>query len=153
MPTSKPSQLKALQFKPGMETLGVVLAFICREKPFSEFSAGKIIAAVKHQLSSGSHICLLDGGRLVAYAGWLPIRKRVGERWMAGEADFAPVPPQEADAAALTIVSVASPALIAPLLRACRRHGAGKTIFFKRHYEDGRTRKFATRISPRTVGP
>jgi hypothetical protein len=126
-----------------METLGVVLAFICREKPFSEFRAGKIIAAVKHQLSSGSHVCLVEGDRLVAYAGWLPVREADARRWMAGEAALTPIVAAEADAAALTIVSVASRSLISPLLRACKRRGGYPTVFFKRQYEDGRSRKFA----------
>lgn len=132
---------KALQLRAGMEALGVVMSFVCREQPFSEFRAGTIMAALQHQLSNRCHLCLVQEERLVAYAGWLPIRASDGERWLRGEAELKPVPAAEADAVALTILSVAAPALIPVLLRACRPMARQCTVYFKRDYGGGRMKK------------
>ena len=59
MTSAAGSKPKAMQLKPTMEALGVVLAFICREQPYSEFRAAKIIAAVQHQLTARCHVCLI----------------------------------------------------------------------------------------------
>jgi hypothetical protein len=124
-----------------MEALGIVLAFICRSSPYADFRAAKIIKAVQLQLSSACHVCLIEDGRLVAYAGWLPVSVVEAERWMEGETNLHPVPPSSTDAAALTIVSVRSSREIPQLIRACRKQASQKTIYFKRDYAGGRTKK------------
>lgn len=124
-----------------MEALGIVLAFICRSAPYAEFRAAKIIKAVQHQLSSGCHVCIIEDERLVAYAGWLPIDARDGEKWLEGNATLKPAPSSNTDAAALTIVSVTSTSQIPQLIRGCRRLAPQRTIFFKRDYLGGRSKK------------
>lgn len=141
MPHGDASKSRPLQLKPTMEALGLVLTFICRSAPYSEFRAAKIIKAVQHQLSTGCHVCLVEDERLVAYAGWLPIDSRDGERWLEGKASLRPVPSARTDAAALTIVSVVNSSDTALLMRACRRLVPQKKIYFKRDYAGGRARK------------
>lgn len=131
----------ARQLKPTMEALGVVLSFICRSAPYAEFRAEKIIKAVQHQLSTGCHVCLIADERLVAYAGWLPIDPAEGERWLSGETMLHPTSSSGTDAAALTIVSVDDARHVTQLIRACRRLAPQKTIFFRRTYSDGRSKK------------
>jgi hemolysin-activating ACP:hemolysin acyltransferase len=124
-----------------MEALGIILAFICRSAPYAEFRAAKIIKAVQHQLSSGCHVCIIEDDRLVAYAGWLPINARDGEKWLEGNVTLKPAPSSNTDAAALTIVSVTSTSQIPQLIRGCRRLAPQRTIFFKRDYLGGRSKK------------
>ena len=132
---------KPLQLKPTMEALGVILSFICRAPPYAEFRADKIIKAVQHQLSTGCHVCLIENETLVAYAGWLPIDARDGEKWLQDKASLRPVPPSSTDAVALTIVSASNPGDVKRLMRACRNLAPQKTVYFKRDYDQGPARK------------
>lgn len=132
---------KQLQLKPSMEALGIVLSFICQSSPYAEFRAGKIIAAVQHQLSTRSHVCLVDGERMVAYAGWLPVNAADAERWLDGEHSLQPVPSDSTDAVALTIVSAAHRRHVPQLIRACRTLVPQRTIYFKRDYAGRAARK------------
>lgn len=128
--------------KPSMEALGLVVAYLSRELPFSDYRAGRLVAAVKYQLSSRNHVCLLSGDLMLAYAGWLPITTDMGERWMRNQVRLTPTQPEAADAAALTVVSVSSGEHLLPLIRACRKLNPQRRIFFKRDAADeGRTRK------------
>lgn len=120
------------QFKPSMEALGVVMSFIGREKPFSEFRVGKLLAAIKYQVATRNHVGLLSGNTLVGYCGWLPITTALGEKWIANKAELVPVPHEAADAVALTIVSVTSREHLLPMIRECRRMQPNRRVFFKR---------------------
>lgn len=132
---------KALQFKHNMEALGAVLTFICRSSPYAEFRAAKLIAAVRLQLSTGCHVCLMQERQIVAYAGWLTISEEDAEAWLRGEVKLRPVPPHSTSAAALTIVSVVDRKHVPLLIRACRMLSPQQTIYFKRDYAEGLARK------------
>lgn len=132
---------KQIQLKPSMEALGIVLSFLCRSSPYAEFRAAKLIAAVQHQLSTRSHVCLVEGERMVAYAGWLPVSAADAERWLEGDNSLQPVPSDSTDAVALTIVSAAERRLVPQLIRACRTLAPQQNIYFKRDYAGGGARK------------
>ena len=134
--------LRPSRLKPSNEALGTVVAYLAREAPFSAYRSGRLVTAVKYQLSSRNHVCLLSDDVLLAYAGWLPITQVVGEQWMRDEATLAPVETEQADAVALTVVSVTSKEYLIPLIRACRKLNPGLRVFFKRETgAAGRTRK------------
>jgi hemolysin-activating ACP:hemolysin acyltransferase len=132
---------KTLQLRPSMEALGIALSFVCRSSPYAEFRAAKIIKAIQHQLSSGSHVCLIENEQLVAYAGWLPIDLADGENWLAGKGTLHPSSSANPQAVALTIVSTTDPSQIPQLIRACRRLAPQRTVYFKRDYPGGRSKK------------
>ena len=132
---------RSLQLKPTMEALGIVLSFICRTSPYAEFKAAKIIKAVQHQLSNACHVCLIEDERLVAYAGWLPIDARDGEQWLEGKGILKPVAVASSDAIALTVVSVIRTEQLRPLIHACRLLSPRRTVYFKRDYLGGRSKK------------
>jgi len=129
------------QLKPSMEVLGLVAAFLVREKPFSEFRAGKLLSAIKFQISSRSHVAMLDGNTLIGYCGWLPITSTLGEKWIANKAELKPVPIEAADAVALTIVSFTSRQHLLPMIRECRRLQPNRRVYFKRDRQDSPAKK------------
>ncbi len=132
--------LSTSHLKPSNEALGLVVAYLARERPFCDYRAGRLVTAVKYQLSSRNHVCLLAGDMMLGYAGWLPITVAAGEKWMRDEAALVPAP--AADAVALTVVSVTASEHLLPLIRACRRLNPGRRVFFKRDGTDRtRTRK------------
>lgn len=128
------------QLKPSMEALGLIVTFVAREPPFSEHRAGNLIRAVKYQLSSRNHVCLLRQETLLGYCGWLPITTSDGEKWLRDETLLRPAAPAAANALALTIVSVASGEHLLPIIRACRNLHPNQRVFFKREGAD-RSRK------------
>ena len=125
------------QLKPSMEVLGIIASFLTREPPFSEFRAGKLLAAIRFQLSSRNHVAFLKGENLIGYCGWLPITKTLGERWMANKAKLVPVPQEAADAVALTIVSFTERQHLLPMIRECRRLQPDRRVYFKRERKAG----------------
>ncbi len=129
------------QLKPSMEVLGIIASFLTREPPFSEFRAGKLLAAIRFQLSSRNHVAMLSGETLIGYCGWLPITKTLGEKWIANKAKLVPVPQEAADAVALTIVSFTSREHLLPIIRECRRLQPDRRVFFKRERKEGRANK------------
>jgi GrpB-like predicted nucleotidyltransferase (UPF0157 family) len=129
------------QLKPSFQVLGTIASFLTREPPFSEFRAGKLLAAIRFQISHRNHIALLKGETIVGYCGWLPITKTLGEKWMANKGKLGPVPAEAADAVALTIVSCTSREHLLPMIRECRRLQSNRPVYFKRQRKVGISNK------------
>jgi hypothetical protein len=123
-------QFQFRRFAPSFEALGIVVDFLSREAPYDEFRAGKLVTALKHQVMHGHHVCAFRGEKLVGYCGWLPISEELGTLWVAGKAELTPVPPDRADAVALTTIRVDDPKVLHPLIRACRKLHYGKRVFY-----------------------
>jgi hypothetical protein len=124
-------------FKPGFDALGIVVDFVTRTPPFDRFPAGALVAALKFQIAHGEHVSAFRGETLVGYFGWLPITRAVGEAWLAGKAELAAVESARADAVVLTVARVADPAALPSLVRALRKRGSGKFVYFRRDYLGG----------------
>ena len=124
-------------FKPGFDALGIVVDFITRTPPFAHFHAGALVDALKFQIVHGEHVSAFRGETLVGYFGWLPITRVVGEAWLVGAAELTAVESARADAVALTVVRVADPASLPSLVRAMRKRGPGKFVYFRRDYAGG----------------
>jgi hypothetical protein len=136
------------QLKPGFASLGVVIDFLARERPFAAMRAGDLLAAVTYQLTWTQHFAGFQEGRLVAYCGWLTTTAERGEAWVKGEGRIEPLPASAGDAAALTIVKVSHDSQLLPMIRACRDHNKGKRVFFKRDYaETGKPSRKSTVIN------
>lgn len=131
------------QFSPSYEAFGLIIGYLASAEPFSQFRAGALAKAVKHQLAQGNHVCAYRDETLIGYCGWLYTSVEVGERWMSDNGPLTPLPKDKADAAALTIVRVDDPALILTMIRATRRLNTGRRVFFRRDY-DGREKKRQT---------
>ncbi len=124
-----------------METLGLVLTFLTRSKPFSEFPAATLVAAVQHQLSERNHLCLISDGRLAGYLGWVPVTHRIAQTWMENQGPLDIAPRQHAEALALTILSSLSTKGTRALIAAARNLNPGRRIYFRRENQDGVVRK------------
>jgi hypothetical protein len=129
------------QLAPSAEALGLIVSFVAREAPYSDYRAGSLVKAIKHQLSTRNHICLLGGETLLGYCGWLRITNAAGEKWLRNEAELVPIAPEAADASALTIVSTSAPQYLLRMIRACRTLNPDQRVYFKRDLTDGASRK------------
>jgi len=136
------------RFTPSFEALGIVIDFLSRKAPFDQFRAGHLVTALKHQIAQGHHVCAFRGEVLVGYCGWLQVTCELGELWLLDQAELKPVPPERADAVALTLVRVDEPAAVRPLIRACRRLEPAKRVLCERaaaHSPQYRDERFGQR--------
>ena len=122
------------RFTPSFEALGIVVDFLSRRAPYDELRAGKLVTTIKYQIAQGDHVCGFRGETLVGYCGWLQVTCELGERWLRGQAELQPIPPDRADAVALTLIRVDEPAALRPLIRAGRKLVGSKRVFFGRDY-------------------
>jgi hypothetical protein len=122
------------RFVANAEALGVIIEFLSRDKPFSDFRVGVLVPAIRDQLVHQCNVCALRENVLVGYCGWVLITTAMGELWVKGEAQLKPVPADRADARALTIVRVEEPSMVRPLIRAARQLNPGKRVFIRRDY-------------------
>ena len=126
------------KLKPNAETLGALIDFLARVKPFSEFRAGALVSAAKDQLLRQHHVCAMRGSTLIGYCGWILFTEEMGERWLRDQAPFEPVPDDRANAGALTIVCASDPKVVRRLIRATREANPGRRVFLRREYSEGR---------------
>src|SRR5262245_6605735 len=112
-----PGGYQLRRFTPSFEALGIVIDFLSRKPPFDQFRAGHLVTAIKHQVAQGHHVCGFRGEVLVGYCGWLHITREAGELWLLDQAELKPIPPERADAVALTLVRIDEPAAVRPLIR------------------------------------
>jgi hypothetical protein len=122
------------RFTPSYEALGVVIEYIGRQPPFDQYRVGKLLAAIKHQIAHGHHVCAFQNETLVGYCGWLPITEELGRRWLEENAELAPVPPERSNAFAVTVVCGENPVIVRAIIRATRKQTVGQRAFFRRDY-------------------
>lgn len=134
MTSQTSTELEIRRFAASYESLGILLDYLGSTAPFETYRVRSFLPAVKHQLAKGYHVAAFRGEELVGYCGWLYTTTEIGERWLAHAGELKPMPEEEADAAALTIVRVDERPALAPMIRSIRRIGAGKRIFFRRDY-------------------
>jgi hypothetical protein len=124
------------RFVPSYEALGIVIDFLVPVPPFQSFAAGQLVRAIRHQIANGHHVAAFRGEVLMGYAGWLPVTEAMGEAWRKGEGELSAVEPVLADAVALTTVRTEEPAVLLPLIRACRKQEPGKRVYINRDYTE-----------------
>eukprot|EP01037_Dinobryon_pediforme_P023786 gene23786-25351_t len=116
--------------------LGMVLEFVTRYPPFATFEAGTLVNAVSFQLGTGSNLLASRQDQLVGYLGWIPTTLAVGQAWMRSSDIL--VPADNADTAAITILAVADPALMQPMIRVAKTRYTFRHVVWRRYYQDGR---------------
>src|SRR5690348_2398271 len=97
------------RFTASHEALGVLVDFIATRPPFDEFRAGKLVVALKHQIANGNHVCAFRNETLVGYCGWILITQEMGRLWLANRGDLKPVPVEQADGLAVSVVCADDP--------------------------------------------
>lgn len=141
-PSDRPDSgaIRIIQLGGTFEAFGMVVDYLSRTAPFSEFVLGTLADAIRHQLGAGHHFAAMSGTELVGYAGWLLTSDAIAQAWAESDRPLLRVPTEQATAAALTTVAVTDPAATRRLLRGAREVNKGKRIYFKRGSEGrGRT--------------
>lgn len=122
--------LQIVQFNATFEGFGMVMDYLCRTAPFSEFTSKTLADALHQQLKMGHHLVAMRQGVVVGYAGWLLTSKAIAEAWVADRGSLRSHP--SAEVAALTIVAADERPVVTRLIRGARNHNPDVRYYFKR---------------------
>lgn len=119
-------------------TLAAVLTGVARHPPFVAYSFGLMVYNLSEQLRHGANVLAIQDGQLVAYAGWLRVRREEAAQWQAGLRDLPGADWQHGDAAIVTVSVANHPTFLAPLLHGISHVCAGLPVYRMRSFQDGR---------------
>jgi len=126
--------LTIVQLTTTYEAFGLIVDFLSRIKPFSEFEISNLCGVIRNQLKDSHHLVAMAGKEIVGYAGWLRTPTAEAEAWTEGRAILRPSYGPTADAAVLTVFAVTDTAAIPRLIRGARELNKGTRVFFKREF-------------------
>lgn len=119
-------------------TLAAVLSGVARHPPFIAYSFGLMVHNLTEQLRHGANVLAIQDGRMVAYAGWLRVRRDEAAQWQAGARELPEADWARGDAAIVTVSVANRPAFLAPLLHGISHVCAGLPVYRMRSFQDGR---------------
>jgi hypothetical protein len=90
------------------------------------------------QLDRKNNIALSENGKIVAYAGWIYVNEKEARIWQHTNDSSVPAARLSGDAVVVTIVVVQNKNFLLPLIRAISHQCAGKPVYRKRSFADGR---------------
>jgi len=138
--TAPDSPTQIVRLKNSFEAFGMVIDLLSHHEPFRHYQADLLAGAVRLQLLRETHVAALQDGKLLGYFGWLRTTRAIAAAWADGNGPLTPVPPQDSDAVAVTIVVAADPKVLRHLVRLARQLHPQTTVFFKRQ-QGNNTRK------------
>jgi hypothetical protein len=118
-------------------SLGMICEFVSRFPPFNDYEFGVVVKSLLYQLESGSHLVAGQDDRIVGYVGWISTTCEIAEAWLDQDAKLRPSS-ENIDALAVTILAAEHPRHIAPLIRQAKIRHPGYSVYWKRHFTDGR---------------
>ena len=106
--------------------------------PFRQYWLGLMVDVLMDQLRHGGNVIGVREGKLVAYGGWIRVRRQDAEAWRAGRREIPPPAWEAGDAAISTIIIADDPGDLPALLRAISKACAGLPVYRMRAFTDGR---------------
>lgn len=111
---------------------------VSRFKPFYAYSFGLMLDKLYEQLKNKTNITITSDGKLVAYAGWYITDEQSAQAWYQNRLETMPLPNPNGGAAIVTIVVTQNSDYLRVLIRAVSHLCAGKKVYRKRSFVDGR---------------
>lgn len=117
--------------------LGMVCEFVSRFPPFKDYEFGVMIKTLLYQLETSSHLIAGLDDRMVGYVGWIRTTREIAEAWLERDAKLEPAF-ENIDAIAVTVLATEDPQHMLPLIKQAKTLNAGYSVYWKRHFIDGR---------------
>ena len=118
-------------------SLGMACDFLARFPPFNDYEFGVMTKSLLYQLESGSHLVAGIEDRIVGYVGWISTTRAIAEAWLEHDAPLLPAF-EAIDALAVTILATEDTRYILPLIKQAKLRNLGHSVYWKRHFSDGR---------------
>jgi hypothetical protein len=122
------------------------MALLMENGGYESARFGPLARAVAAQVRDGTHLAAFEGGRIVAYAGYLPVQSASASKWLEDAGDLEIAASSAADTFAVSVVCATRPGLARRLLLAIRRGRPKARVVFRRDYADGRRSRKAALV-------
>jgi len=90
-----------------------------------------------YQLETSSHLIAGLDDRIVGYLGWIQTTCDIAEAWLKRDAQLQPAF-DNIDAVAVTVLATDDRKYVLPLIKHAKTLNPGCSVFWKRHFIDGR---------------
>jgi tetratricopeptide (TPR) repeat protein len=139
--------LSAWRPKSPAAALGLAVEFLSKKPAFAKLQFGEWSQVLFYQVVRGHFFFVVDQDRRVrGFLGWALTPQALAEQWVEGRAGLRNEDCCEGDCVIVNAFAAETGSANRFIVDAMRKLFAGKrTLYFKRHYPDGRTRR--TRIN------
>jgi Flp pilus assembly protein TadD/hemolysin-activating ACP:hemolysin acyltransferase len=123
-------------------SLGLAVEFLSRMPAFGKLQFGEWSQVLFYQVDRGHCFFVVDQGRRVrGFLGWALTDQALAELWVEGRAGLRNDQCREGDCVIVNAFAAETGAAKRFIVEAMReRFASCRTVYFKRHYADGRTR-------------
>jgi hemolysin-activating ACP:hemolysin acyltransferase len=123
-------------------SVGLAVEFLRNMPAFARLQFGEWSQVLISQVSRGHFLFVVDQNRrVVGFLGWALTHPHLAEQWIAGRTGLSNEECREGDCVIISAVAAETSHANRFILKIGRKIFAGKrTIYYKRHYPDGRVR-------------
>jgi tetratricopeptide (TPR) repeat protein len=139
--------LRAWRPKDPAASLGLAVEFLSKKPAFAKLKFGDWLQVLFYQVARGHFFFVVDPDRRVrGFLGWALTQQALAEQWVGGRAGLRSEKCRDGDCVIVNAFAADTARANRFIVDTMRKLFAGKrTLYFKRHYPDGRTRP--TRLS------
>jgi hemolysin-activating ACP:hemolysin acyltransferase len=131
-----------------VEALGMAVSYLMVEPSFARLSFGHWSKVLTGQINRGHYLFVVEGKRLVGFAGWALTTKDKAEAWLIGRTELAFADSTTGDCMVINAWKSETPEAQRFLVDALRTiHAGGDAVYFKRVYSDGRIRPMRLNVN------
>ena len=134
--------LSAWRPKSPAASLGLAVEFLSKKPAFAKLQFGEWSQVLFYQVARGHFFFVVDQDRRVrGFLGWALTAQALAEQWVEGRGGLRSDECREGDCVIINAFAANTPGTNRFIVEMMRRLFASKrTLYFKRHYPDGRTR-------------
>jgi hemolysin-activating ACP:hemolysin acyltransferase len=136
-------------------SVGLAVEYLSRKPAFAELPFGEWSHVLFYQVARGHYFFVVDQGRRIrGFLGWALTDQRRAELWVEGRSGLSNSECLEGDCVIVNAWSADAPGVNAFIREAVRKLFADRrSIYFKRHYPDGRERPMRLSIPAHRTAP
>jgi tetratricopeptide (TPR) repeat protein len=140
--------------KDSAAALGLAVEFLSRKPAFARLQFGEWSQVLFYQVARGHFFFVVDQDRTVrGFLGWALTREDLAEKWVEGRAGLRDDECREGDCAIVNAFAAETADVKRFVVNTMRRLFANKrTLYFKRHYRDGRARPMRLNVNGFVAG-
>jgi tetratricopeptide (TPR) repeat protein len=146
--------LTAWRPKSPAASLGLAVEYLSKKPAFAKLQFGEWSQVLFYQVARGHFFFVVDQDRRVrGFLGWALTREALAEQWVEGRGGLRSDECCEGDCVIVNAWAADSGAVNRFILQTARKLFAAKrTLYFKRHYPDGRTRPMRLSVNDFVAG-
>jgi hemolysin-activating ACP:hemolysin acyltransferase len=149
VPVPPENDLKVFRPQNQYVALGLAVSHLMTKPAFAHLRFGDWSRILTGQINRNHYYFVIDGKNQVqGFVGWALTSKENAEAWVEGRGALSFVDSREGDCVIINAWTASTPDANRFLVSQAREIIDGKdTVYFKRHYKDGRTRPVRLRVN------